>query len=100
NKLLLLPSVLRLGIGKPTDSRCPVAPVAGIVDPGPYPRTPFAQLHCSHTRVIVEFNLPSPEPTYYAPAVTFCKIAHLCVGHLSQNSQLCRLRDDVFSYAG
>jgi hypothetical protein len=97
--------VRRLGIGKPTDSRCKVAPVAGIVDPGPDPHVAFAnqdqrsRLHWVHTRVIVEFDLPPPESTYYAPPVTLCKFADLCVGHFSKNSQLCRLRYDVLSYA-
>jgi hypothetical protein len=97
--------VLRLGIGKPTDSRCPVAPVAGIVDPGPDPHVAFARrdhrsrLRCAYTRVIIEFDLPSPEATYYAPPVTLCKFVDLCFRHFSKNSQLCRLRYDVLSYA-
>jgi hypothetical protein len=49
--------------------------------------------------VIIEFDLPSPEATYYAPAVTLCKLANLRVGHFSQNSQLRRLGDDVLRYA-
>jgi hypothetical protein len=58
-----------------------------------------SRLQCAHTRVIIEFDLPPPEPTYYAPPVTLCKFADLCVGHFSKNSQLCGLRDDVLSYA-
>src|SRR6266487_2174385 len=58
-----------------------------------------SRLHCAHTRVIVEFDLPPPESTYYAPPVTLCKFADLCFGHFSKNSQLWGLRDNVLSYA-
>ena len=48
--------------------------------------------------VIIEFELPSTEPTYNAPAMTLCKLADLCVGHLSKNSQLRRLGDHVLRF--
>ena len=82
-----------------------MAPVAGIGDPGPYPRMAFAhrdhrfRLQCARTRVIIEFDLPPTESTYYTPPMSVCKFADLNVGHLSKNSKLCGLRDDVLSYA-
>jgi hypothetical protein len=45
--------------------------------------------------VIIKFDLPPAEAAYYAPAVTFCKLSNVRLGHFSENSQLCRLRHQV-----
>ena len=56
-------------------------------------------LQCAQACVIIKFDLPPAKTTYYAPAVTLCKLAHLCIGHSSQNTQLRRLRNNVFRSA-
>ena len=49
----------------------------------------------AHACVIIKFDLPPAETTYYAPTVSPCKLCYLCIGHFSQNTQLRRLCDNV-----
>ncbi len=41
--------------------------------------------------VVVKFDLPPSEAAYHAPAVAFCKLSDLLLGHFSKNSKLRRL---------
>ena len=54
-----------------------------------------ALLQRALARVIVKLDLSPPETTYYAPAMTLCKLAHLRLGHFPQNSKLNGLGDHV-----
>ena len=59
------------------------------------PRTLSGLLQSAHTCVIIKLNLPSPEAFHHAPAVTCCEISNVRIGHFAEDSQLCRLSDEV-----
>ena len=74
----------RASTRKPTALRCPAQC-----------RDHRFRLQRPLARVVVEFNLPSPETMYDAPAVVLREVSNFRVGHVTQNSQLRRLGDEI-----
>jgi hypothetical protein len=56
------------------------------------------RLQSALARVVVKFDLASPEAAHHAPAMARTKIFDLCFRHSLQDSQFHRLRDEIFRF--